>query len=332
MTFATLGEIGVSALGRSFVPPVPSPGLPRIAAMRARMEAVSNAQGAPAPLAPKDFAPDPNFPAAAPASRADRPRVRTTTQPDRRPAEQVMPLRRRRASNTSWNWSGAVTLPRYGERFEEVWGAWTAPEVTKRPDTGLPQLCSVWLGLDGYRRNAPSMPQVGTMHGFDEKGNWINYAWHQWWVRGKHYPPVIIARLPIAPGDRILACLHRVDDGRAVEIHMANEAQNVLLAYRLAVPDPDDSPVAGKSAQWIVERPMQMDGATLIALPAFGSVAFSEWAAEGDLGLGESRRVTPIRMISRAAVLGGQRRRKLAAATTPRAPRRGEGLTVKAAE
>ena len=90
--------------------------------------------------------------------------------------------------------------------------------------------------------------------------------------------------------------------------------------------------VAGKSAQWIVERPMQMDGATLIALPAFGSVAFAEWAAEGDLGLGEARRVTPIRMISRAAVLGGQRRRKLAAATTPRAPRRGEGLTVKAAE
>ncbi|WP_158639130.1 G1 family glutamic endopeptidase [Elioraea rosea] len=332
MTFTTLQEIGVSALAGGLVPPVPSPGLPRIAAMRARMEAVSNAQAAPAPLAPKDFAPDPNFPPAAAASPADRPRVRNATQPDRRPAEQVMPLRRRRASNTSWNWSGAVTLPRYGERFEEVWGAWTAPMAEKRPDTALPQLCSVWVGLDGYRRNAPSMPQVGTMHGFDEKGQWVNYAWHQWWVRGKHHPPVVIARLPVAPGDSMLACLHRVDDGRAVEIHIANETRSVLVAYRLAAPDPAEFPVAGKSAQWIVERPMKMDGTTLIALPAFRTVAFSDWAAEGDHGLGEARRVTPIRMISRAAVLGGQRRRKLAAAATRRAPRRGEGLTVESVE
>jgi hypothetical protein len=203
-----------------------------------------------------------------------------------------------RSTGPSHNWCGVYAVPHDGERFTEVWGHWTSPSPRMVQGSGQPQVCSVWIGLDGLRRHAGSMPQVGTIHGFDATGAAVCHAWHQWWVRGEEHPPVRIASVPVAPGDDLVACLRRIDGGRAVEIRIRNATTGAAAFYTLAAPA-GAPPAGGTSAQWIVEPPTKMGSNELMTLPDFGEVTFTGWAADGDRRLGEDRLVRPLRLFAR---------------------------------
>jgi hypothetical protein len=207
----------------------------------------------------------------------------------------------RRIQMTSRNWSGAVTLAHHGERLDIVAAIWRAPDVSHVTNTGKPQLFSMWIGFDGHRRHAESMPQIGTLHGHDGK-NLVQHAWHQWWVRGRSIAPRKITSLPVAAGNRMCGWMERDTGGMAVRIYFANLDQHVLVAYHLPAPPAlnggPGTPVAGKAADWIIERTTEMCSSSMYPLAApRETVAFDHWAAASrDPASTDDRITSPVRL------------------------------------
>lgn len=230
-------------------------------------------------------------------------------------------VRGRSATLSSRNWSGAVTLATSGERLGFVAGSWVVPQVIA-PDPMGTVVTSMWIGFDGHRRHAGSMPQVGVVFGWD-KGTKFVRAWHQWWVRDKSFPPRVIKSLPVGEGDRIAAWMRRHDDGSAVDIHLARIGKSIsttiFVAYTLKAPV-SDRPVLGKSAQWIVERTKKMKEAKLYPLARFATASFDEWAAGGSSpSSSEDRLITSVRLYA-ADETPGDRRTRMRIARSDSAP------------
>ncbi|WP_376089652.1 G1 family glutamic endopeptidase [Roseomonas sp. CCTCC AB2023176] len=203
----------------------------------------------------------------------------------------------------SRNWSGALITANGEERFSAACGRWKVPDARDnaalpppipgpRDEDPLSRRVSVWVGLDGHRRMAASLPQIGTTTSecFQDGKRWIEtYAWAQWWVRGEPYPEVRFADFVVSPGDEVTCwiALHAPD--RAV-LCIRNETtgqedgtlwRSGLVAndFLAEVAHVNAAPVTGQAAVWVVERPTVAGRDDLYPLPDFGEVVFQDCIA-----------------------------------------------------
>ncbi|HEY8612955.1 MAG TPA: G1 family glutamic endopeptidase [Roseomonas sp.] len=184
-------------------------------------------------------------------------------------------------SGSSRNWSGGCLLPNGGERFQQVVAVWQVPDAAAPPVPGGGNppdgeyACSTWVGLDGYRRFAGSLPQLGTGQNLTVAGGVgtvKQYAWYQWWVRNEDFGPVLISGMPIAKGDFFL-CMVNVISPEEVWFLMLNLSQNAFTAFGMEAPAPD-APVRGTTAEWVTERPTKLNSNVLHLLPDYARVPF----------------------------------------------------------
>lgn len=203
------------------------------------------------------------------------------------------------------NWSGAVLTARDEERFSALTARWRVPEVAAS-DTAPPPIrgpqesdplsrrASIWIGLDGHRDIAGSLPQIGTTVAevFQDGQRRVEvYAWAQWWVRGKQFGEIAFTDFVISPGDEV-TCWLALHDATRVVMCIRNETtgQEDSVLWRSGAapggrPDlafeahPDAAPVCGQAAVWVVERPTVMGRTDLYPLPDFGMVEFRDCIA-----------------------------------------------------
>lgn len=193
---------------------------------------------------------------------------------------------------TSRNWSGVIKAPISSWRFAGAMGRWRVPAI--RLPAGAPReehRCSIWLGLDGLRRRARAVPQIGTEHIVGADGKVTHGAWVQWFAEGKGVPqgglgPYPITGFPLAPNDDIRGFVSLVDAQR-VGFALSNRTQGVAVLIRLesgTLANPAAFHLAGSTAEWILERPSVLTTAVtpppFYPLADFGEVALQPIAVE----------------------------------------------------
>jgi hypothetical protein len=218
---------------------------------------------------------------------------------------------------TTRNWCGAVVAAHGGLRFQSVAARWIVPTPSKpskgfksrTPPPGKSWRTSVWVGLDGFRRFQPSLPQAGTVStvDFDEATNTATapraYFFAQWWVRGKPFGEIPIPEIVVRPGDEIYVLMVRRSPTN-VSFHVTNRTTNVTthLAWTagtydwaeagvsaiMAVPEAPtiDAPSEGLYAVYCAERPGIMPADTSVIndryvpdpfnMPDFSPIGFGE--------------------------------------------------------
>ena len=109
-------------------------------------------------------------------------------------------------------------------------------------------------------------------------------AWWQWWVRGQRWPPVPFTGLVVDAGDLMIASL-TVLAPKKVRVVLKNQRTGQLGRHEPDAPGfPNDLPVRGAAAEWITERPTDLQTDALYPLPDYGSVTFSDClAVSGEL-------------------------------------------------
>ena len=208
------------------------------------------------------------------------------------------------------NWAGALLPACDGERFSAVTARWRVPDAMEAPGGPPPivsanpaeppsRRASVWIGLDGHRAIAGSLPQIGTTTAeiFPAEGRRVEaYAWAQWWVRGEQYGEMVFQNFVVRPGDEVTCWLamHGVDHVvMCIRNHRTGKEDAVRWsgppAEAMAVPlDGDEQeahqhrprrPVEGMAAVWIVERPTVMGRDDQFPTPALDPVEFTDCIA-----------------------------------------------------
>ena len=205
----------------------------------------------------------------------------------------------------SQNWSGTYTEPGDGRTFSQVWGQFNVPfvkppdgAVTPGPGTTKEYHCATWIGLDGQRRYFDSsLPQIGTDQyvTVDSTGTATpaTKAWVQWWsreddgsVNGIGPVPIPASCFPVEQGDQIGCILHVVHPHH-VNLTIINytprppdEFPNVVVvcikAPTASLPGgiKRQHSVTGATAEWIMERPMDLLSDELQGFPNYGSANF----------------------------------------------------------
>lgn len=188
----------------------------------------------------------------------------------------------------SRNWSGAYLTPRPPSRFVRIVGGWRvpAPSVPAILPAGADRdhgeyRSSTWIGLDGLRPYpGSSLPQIGTSQ-FIKVANGrttvTTSAWWQWWVRDHEFPPIDIRNLPVAVGDEVLVSLTvRADD--EVLFHIKNQSSGLFASILVTAPAAVRPP--GTTAEWIMERPTELQSSRLFPLPNCTDVLFRHCVAK----------------------------------------------------
>ncbi len=170
----------------------------------------------------------------------------------------------------------------------QVWGVWTVPGNVDLPpsdyqgSSGLPYVCSNWIGLDGQRRYLDSsLPQMGTATTLNLNGPPIAEAWTQWWARSNTSTVPLPMGLPVNPGDEVLSVLTAWNPQTVVFV-MVNFTTLQWMPVKGTAPPvtlPDGSTtfpsIAGATAEWIVERPRIVGSTDQCNFPDYHSSEFS---------------------------------------------------------
>lgn len=196
----------------------------------------------------------------------------------------------------SSNWSGAYVSANRGRRFVQVWGLWTVPDALKVPpppmqgDPGKAYKVACWIGLDGQRRYFDaSLPQIGTTAILHPDGTKGAEAWVQWWARDEAGLKILVLPLPVAPGQSV-ACVVTVIGPQQVGCIIVNLSTLTAMALSFTPPFAHvpgggmaKPRVSGATAEWIVERPRDVDLARWENFPDYGQTRFELClAVEGD--------------------------------------------------
>jgi hypothetical protein len=191
---------------------------------------------------------------------------------------------------TSRNWCGAYVEPSDAKIFVQVSGRWVVPDPSPPPGAVHPPgqsvdyACSTWVGLDGQRRYTDSsLPQIGTWQEVTLEANGSRspaetYAWVQWWARD--YPdnrPGRITGVPVVTGDEVV-CMVRVWRPSIAVVYVKNLRTNRLAHFRIRAPVVRGHrfTISGATAEWIMERPRQLNSPDFFPLADYGSVQISQ--------------------------------------------------------
>jgi Peptidase A4 family len=188
--------------------------------------------------------------------------------------------RRLRYANTvGTGWAGmSHAVPAGGDPVTFVTGQWTVPAVVPpQGDHGL-SACATWIGIDGIGGASPDIVQTGTTQQIAYGGSQETFAWFEW------YPAAActISNLAVSPGD-VMYGLISVYTSTEVAVYLGNMTTSKLVSF-MKDATPEDPPVTGASAEWILECP-QLKTDIFTILTKFGDVYFDSCLA-GTYGSG----------------------------------------------
>ncbi len=191
----------------------------------------------------------------------------------------------------STNWSGAYVVANRYRRFTAIGATWRVPtpEAPKTAGGGLTDgdyRVATWVGLDGNFRRSQSLPQAGTTQAVVVAGGAAaapTYSvWFQWWVRDQLFPPVTFdaVKYPVGAENRMVCILAVNSTSDAVYVLMANLSKLWTLPLLYIGDNPLGLSVEGSTAEWIVERPTDLNPPfPVFPLPDYGQVEFQSCAA-----------------------------------------------------
>lgn len=164
---------------------------------------------------------------------------------------------------SSSNWSGGFVTPRDRRSIGLVQAQWTVPTI-RAEDPDRLHAFSAWVGLDGYVSSTQSMPQTGVWHGQIPLSNMpIQLAWWQWWLKpDKTSRFVFIPGVAVRAADPVYAQVQEIDRSTC-NFFIKNMRSGAAFSMDFTLPNPFregtrsyDLSVEGRTAEWIVERPM----------------------------------------------------------------------------
>ena len=189
----------------------------------------------------------------------------------------------------SSNWSGAYVSASGGRGFVQVWGMWTVPDGLKVPpppfqgDPAKDYKVAAWIGLDGQRRYFDSsLPQVGVTSILQPDGTRRAEAWVQWWARDEMNIQIVVLPIPVQPGQTV-ACVLTVLGPQEVACVVVNlSAMPVTVQAVSIIPPmakaagggPARPSVTGATAEWVIERPRDVDLPRFENFPDYGQTRF----------------------------------------------------------
>jgi peptidase A4-like protein len=187
------------------------------------------------------------------------------------PAPCASTLAPKPATDTSTNWAG-YTIADTGATpvsFTQVTATWKQPALSCGAGAAG---SAVWVGLGGANAGAGGLVQIGTNANCNA-GKSRYFAFYE----VTPAPGVGVKNFGINAGDTIIVAVV-FGKGNVVGFRMENLTRN--LAFAIGVPA---SPVARRSAEWIIEAPAACRGSVCgqADLANFGSVSFTKAAAVG---------------------------------------------------
>jgi hypothetical protein len=189
----------------------------------------------------------------------------------------------------SSNWSGAYVTANDGRGFVQVWGMWTVPDGLKAPpppfegDPGMDYKVATWIGLDGQRRYFDaSLPQIGTTSILQPDGARRAEAWVQWWARDELGLQLVVLPLAVEPGQTVL-CVVTVLGPQEVACVAVNLSASPVTAQAVSIIPPlaplpgggtARPSITGATAEWVVERPRDVNADRFENFPDYGQTRF----------------------------------------------------------
>jgi hypothetical protein len=198
-------------------------------------------------------------------------------------------------SSSSSNWAG-YAVHRSGVRFHEVFAAWRQPTLTCV--AGSPSYSAFWVGIGGYRLNAPALEQIGTEADCTSSGRAIANAWYELVPAGSR--PL---KLIVDPGDELAGSV--TVSGHTVVVALQDRTRHRSAKRTLHASVIDDS-----SAEWIAEAPsdcLSNNSCRTLPLANFGSTSFDVAGAQTASGRIASIRSNAWRTTKITLGAGGQR-------------------------
>jgi hypothetical protein len=175
----------------------------------------------------------------------------------------------------SGTWSGGITFPSSGDRFQWVHGTWTMPTVAPPPaaQDGDKYCASAWVGIDGDvgidSNGSPDVLQAGCDADVNLSNGITQHQYLPWW---EWFPgdTCSITNISVSAGD-VLDCLISVQAGStaAASILLGNHTTNVALTFSIVAPA--GTSLVGNCAEWIIEA-----FGSLGTLAPYGHVDFSD--------------------------------------------------------
>jgi hypothetical protein len=177
------------------------------------------------------------------------------------------------ATETSGNWSGAVTFAGAGGSFKSVSGQWTVPNPSPALDDSTGYYSSFWIGIDGAGSN--DVFQAGVECDAQNVGSSVLRTIYLWWEWYPEYE-VQITNVPVSAGN-LLSCFLTVLSNTTGKVLLSNLSTGAATAFQITAPT--GTTLAGNCAEWIAERP-EVSG-SLSMLANYGEVDFTNCVANG---------------------------------------------------
>jgi hypothetical protein len=180
----------------------------------------------------------------------------------------------------SGNWSGAEVTPPNGKLIGgAVGGQWNVPNL-KNVDGNL-DYCLIWVGIDGdptiSQNLGNNLVQAGTQLTVDSTGQVQWGAWWNWLAQGLGIQQANYAiwNMPVQVGADFATSIW-ITSPTTANVYMvatiAGETESTATITAIAAPP--SVALIGGCAEWIVERPTDLNNNSL-PLANYGSVEFS---------------------------------------------------------
>ena len=216
----------------------------------------------------------------------DSSRTRDLRAMRRSPRRSLIPFRFSAGGYINNLWSGVYLTG----NWDHITAHWSIPAVSKPPEPpgldGLYWMYS-WIGLDGA--GTPELLQIGIDQRVHPDGSVECNPWFEWVAKADpNNPPYVsytwIDNVNVRPGDEVSCDVtYWVVAGirAAGLVEMWNKTTN--QSFGLFLKPPPLAPMAGATAEWIVECPGK--GYPDFALAQFSEVKFSKAKARGPLNV-----------------------------------------------
>ncbi len=184
----------------------------------------------------------------------------------------------------SKNWSGAVVAAPTAQLIGgAVGGQWNVP-VLQNVD-GNVDYCMIWVGIDGDPTVNPNLAnnlvQAGTLLTVDGSGNLTWLAFWEWLAQGLgiNSPDVGIMNMPVRFGATFATSIW-ITSPTTANVYMTSDSgpAGASVATITSIAAPPTVKLIGGCAEWIVERPNDLNG-NPTTLANYGSVEFASATA-----------------------------------------------------
>jgi hypothetical protein len=177
---------------------------------------------------------------------------------------------------TSPNWSGGIFFPSgAGEQVKTVYAQWAVPNPLPARAGVSVFHCASWVGIDGWEgtSGANVLFQAGVECDIDATGTPTIYPWFEW-VPADSYEREI-SNVSVKVGDVVRVGIQGEGPSNFTSgfVTFYNLTNGEHTSFGVYLPG-GLPPLAGSSAEWIVERPEKVPEGGYWDLANYGSVTF----------------------------------------------------------